>query len=80
MIIRRAAAVRGGIGDFSSCMEIEFFFCEFRFRTHIIITEGKGTQKKHKKLTVKGGGSTLTVSLTVKYPLFYESPKLGPIF
>ena len=37
MIIRRAAAVRGGIGDSSSCMKIDFFLCKIRFRTHRII-------------------------------------------
>ena len=37
-IIRRAAAVRGGIGDSSSWMKIAFFLCKIRFRTH---------QKKH---------------------------------
>ena len=31
MIIRRAAAVRGGIGDSSSCMKIDFFLCKIRF-------------------------------------------------
>ena len=28
-------------------------------------------RKKHKTADRKGGGSTLTVSLTVKYPLFF---------
>ena len=32
-----AAAVRGGIGDFSSCMEIDFFLFKIRFRIHLII-------------------------------------------
>ena len=32
----RWAAVRGEIGDFSSCMKIDFF-CKIRFRTHRII-------------------------------------------
>ena len=56
MIIRRAAAVRGGIGDSSSCMKIDFFLCKIRFRTHIIIISGqKYTQKHHKKLTIREG-------------------------
>ena len=33
----RWAAVRGGIGDSSSCMKIDFFLCKIRFRTHRII-------------------------------------------
>ena len=37
MIILRAAALRGGIGDSSSWMKITFFLCKIRFRTHIFI-------------------------------------------
>ena len=37
MIIQRAAAVRGGIGDFSICMDIDFLLCKIRSRIHIII-------------------------------------------
>ena len=33
----RWTAVRGGIGDSSSCMKIDFFLCKIRFRTHRII-------------------------------------------
>ena len=41
MIIRRAAAVRGGIGDSKICMKIEFFLGKIRFKTHIIMICGK---------------------------------------
>ena len=50
---------------------------KIRFRIHIIIIQGQmhPIKKSHKKLTVRGGGgSTLTVSLTVKYPFFYVFP------
>ena len=36
MIIQRAAAVRGGIGDSSSFIKIDFFLCTI-FRTYVII-------------------------------------------
>ena len=45
-----------------------FFLCTICFRTH---------QRIHKKLTVRGGeggGSTLTVSPTLKYPFFGRLP------
>ena len=35
MIIPRAAAVRGGIGDSSSWMKLDLFLYKIRFRTHI---------------------------------------------
>ena len=41
MIILRAAAVRGAIGDSSGCMKIDAFLCKIRFRTHIIIISGQ---------------------------------------
>ena len=41
MIIRRAAAVRGGIGDSSSCMKIDFFLRKTRFSTHRVIIYDK---------------------------------------
>ena len=41
MMIRRAAAVRAGIGDFSSCMEIDFFLCKLWFRTHGSVCAGR---------------------------------------
>ena len=34
------------------------------------------SEKNTKQLTVRGGGSTLTVSLTVKYPLFFLTTSL----
>ena len=34
MIILRAAAVKGGIGDSSNWMKIDFFIWKIRFRTH----------------------------------------------
>ena len=37
IITWRAAAVRGGIRDSSSCMEIDFYLCKIRFKTHVII-------------------------------------------
>ena len=48
------------------------FCCKIRFRIHIITiqVQMQPLKKYHKKLTVEGG-STLTVSLTVKYPFFY---------
>ena len=33
----KAAAVRGEVGNSSSYMEIDFFLCKIRFRTHIMI-------------------------------------------
>ena len=45
MIIWRAAAVRGGIGNSSSCLKIDLFFCKIRFGTHIIKKKVKITQK-----------------------------------
>ena len=45
--IMRWAAARGGIGDSSSCMKIDFFLCKIRFRTHrIIIWDKKNAPKK----------------------------------
>ena len=49
MIIRRAAAVRGGIGDSSSCMEIDFFLCKISFKAHTIIIYGQKKTKKNRK-------------------------------
>ena len=72
MMIRRAAAVRGGIGDSSSCMEIDFFLCKIRFRTHIRSKEHK--KKSQKGDRKEGGESTLTVSPDHKISVFYESP------
>ena len=37
MIIRRAATVRGVIGDSSGCMKIDFFLRQILFRTHRVI-------------------------------------------
>ena len=37
MIILRATAVKGGIGDSSSWMKIALFLCKIRFRTHMFI-------------------------------------------
>ena len=57
MIIQRAAAVRGGIGDSSSCMEIDFFLRNIRFRTHTYnhnIRSREHQIKNHNKLTVTG--------------------------
>ena len=78
MIIRRAAAVRGGIGDSRSCMKTDFFLRKIRFRTLVIIISGQKYTQNSQKVDRKWGrgpGSTLTVSLTVKYFL-YESPKV----
>ena len=53
MIIQRAAALRGVIGDSRSCMKIAFLLWNIRFRTHtIIILDQKNTKKNHKKLPV----------------------------
>ena len=48
-----------------------FFLRKICFRTHIYIRSK--TQKKITKNDRKGGGSTLMVSLTVKYPFFMPS-------
>ena len=54
-ICRRAAAVRGGIGDSSSWIKIDFFLCKVRFRTQSS-SEIKWTPKtNHEKLTVRWG-------------------------
>ena len=67
----RWAAVRGGIGDSSSCMKIDFFLRKIRFRTHkIIIKDKKHIKKIHKKLTVTGGEHLRSV----KYPVFLWLP------
>ena len=52
------------------------FWCKIRFRIHIIIIQGQmhPLKKNHKKLTIEGGVQPLTVSLAVKYPLFYGFP------
>ena len=51
---RKAAVVRGGIRDFSSRMEIDFFLCKIRFITHIIINNVRSNE--HQKADRKGGG------------------------
>ena len=58
MVIRRAAAVRGGIGDSSTCMKKLTFSCVKSVSRHIeSYSKIKNTPKKfQKKLTVRGGG------------------------
>ena len=45
ILIRKAAVVRGGIGDFSSRMEIDIFLCKIRFRIHRIMINDKTLPK-----------------------------------
>ena len=50
-----------------------FFFAKICFISCIIINRSHmyPSEKNTNQLTVRGGGSTLTVSLTVKYPFFF---------
>ena len=47
MIIWRAAAVRGGIGDFSSWMKIGYFLCKIRFRTQKNEWKWRNLHRRH---------------------------------
>ena len=59
-------------------MKIALFLWKIHFRTHMFIIWGqKYNPKNHEKLTLRwerGGGSTLTVSLTRKYQFFTTPP------
>ena len=56
---RTAAAVRGGIGDSSSWMDIDIFLCKIQFRTHMYnhILRSKGHKKSQKAGRKEGGNA-----------------------
>ena len=58
------------------------FFVKICFKSCIIKNRSQmyTSEKNTKQLTVRGAGSTPTVSLTVKYPFFFDGfPYLSPI-
>ena len=54
----------------------KLFLGQKNFNSCIIIIQSQihPSEKITKQLTVRGGGSTLTVSLTIKYHFFYDFP------
>ena len=60
----------------------KWLFCSkihFRIQNYNIssLVQKYTKKRNHKKLTVREGGSTFTVSLTVKYSSFYDFPEAG---